>query len=209
MAVLTLAQLKALWVKGFKPTSTNYADMFDSLKDLQTDSTLIGAGTMASPLSVKTNIIRTFIVPSGTNGPIDITTDDDGNQLNITDGSSIEIIVQVKAWAGGDLLNGLGIRPNNITSNVYVNEASLVGAVYPHRSTRKTLNSIIRITLLNGELIYTVNNSSITSTDTYEAILYRGCTIGANILSITSFNIGRISAGSQIPAGATIIIKKL
>jgi len=176
--------------------------------DITTNDPLTGNGTPSSPL-VYDNVVLKYVVPADTNGPISLTTDKNGNAFNFVDGDVFEIYVQVKAWAGGDLLNGLGIRPNNITSNVYVRETAISGSIYPHTSTRKTINSKIRIALINNELIYDTINSAITTADAYEATSYRGCTIGANITEITNFNIARLSAGSQIPAGAIILIKKL
>jgi hypothetical protein len=37
MALLTRAQLKALWVQGYKPTESNYDDVWDSFSNLSDD----------------------------------------------------------------------------------------------------------------------------------------------------------------------------
>jgi len=204
-------------VTSFQVTPTNTAypseklvkDSLDAkLAAVSVTKPLTGNGTPSSPL-VYDNVVLKYVVPADTIADINITTDKNGNPLNFVDGDSFEIIIQVKAFsAGTTVTNGLGIRINGLSS-VYVRETQISAAIYPISSVQKSINSIIRITVVGDEIVYIVDNSYITPTDTYAAITYRGHTIGANITAINLLNVGVLSTLSKLPAGAIILIKRV
>lgn len=183
------------WFKG----------LFTSLVDGSVKSYIVGILTILKDLAARVGLLEDkyilrYVVPVDTTS-ITLTADRYGNSLDFSNDSGFDIIIEVKAWAGGGL-NRLDLRFNGISSNIYFTGTTVVlGYIYTQGSNYASQYSVIRCEIHSNEVFGVITGHSTTS------VFYPFHTEGFNSSSISSITLSK-SSTPNIPAGAVIIIKK-
>ena len=142
---------------------------------------------------------------------INLTTDKHGNPLHFVDGDSFEVLIKIDSYGSG-IAKYPAIRPNGVNAtSVYICNNATASGIITSYGTNYGCRVSATINVI-GEEIQGLMYSSVkeSTTPTYEQYVYSFYTNGLGASSgISSIEISLNNQAYPIPAGATIIVKKL